>query len=99
MSINALGYVALRALGPKVGLALAGLFSGFVSSTATIGAMGLAAIAYAALFTLRSVRETPDGKPPAGRPFDPKAVLLFVLVVGLALVISAALSQWLGDRG
>jgi len=40
MAINALGYIALRALGPKTGLALAGLFSGFVSSTATIGAMG-----------------------------------------------------------
>lgn len=40
MAINALGYVALRALGPKTGLSLAGLLSGFVSSTATIGAMG-----------------------------------------------------------
>jgi uncharacterized membrane protein (DUF4010 family) len=40
MAINGLGYIAVRALGAKVGLALAGLFSGFVSSTATIGAMG-----------------------------------------------------------
>lgn len=40
MAINAAGYVALRALGPKTGLSLAGLLSGFVSSTATIGAMG-----------------------------------------------------------
>jgi uncharacterized membrane protein (DUF4010 family) len=62
-------------------------------------AAGLAAIAYAALFTWRSVRETTDSEPPAGRPFDPKTVVIFVLVVGLALVISAVLSQWLGDRG
>lgn len=40
MAINGLGYIAVRALGANVGLALAGLFSGFVSSTATIGAMG-----------------------------------------------------------
>ncbi|HSN72096.1 MAG TPA: DUF4010 domain-containing protein, partial [Steroidobacteraceae bacterium] len=40
MAINALGYVALRSIGPRIGLALAGFFSGFVSSTAMIGAMG-----------------------------------------------------------
>jgi uncharacterized membrane protein (DUF4010 family) len=40
MAINGVGYIALRVLGPKIGLALAGFFSGFVSSTATIGAMG-----------------------------------------------------------
>ena len=133
MAINGLGYIAVRALGAKVGLALAGLFSGFVSSTATIGAMGsrtkahpelhrsavagaaassiatvvqlaivvglvsmptleallpslvlsgLAATAYAGLFTLRSVRETTQQDLPAGRPFSPKTALLFVLVVG-----------------
>jgi uncharacterized membrane protein (DUF4010 family) len=150
MAINGLGYIALRTLGPKVGLALAGLFSGFVSSTATIGAMGsrtkkqpelhrgavagaaassvatiaqlaivvglvsmptlqiltpaliaagIAAVLYAALFTLRSVRETTQREQPAGRPFDPKTALLFVLVVGLTLLISTALTQWLGDNG
>jgi uncharacterized membrane protein (DUF4010 family) len=36
---------------------------------------------------------------PAGRPFSPKTALLFVLVVGLALGISTALTYWLGDRG
>lgn len=40
MAINAAGYVALRALGPSAGLALAGFVGGFVSSTATIAAMG-----------------------------------------------------------
>ena len=150
MAINGLGYIALRTLGPKVGLALAGLFSGFVSSTATIGAMGsrskkqpelhrgavagaaassvatvvqlaivvglvsiptlqmlvpslvaagAAAILYAAVFTLRSVRETTQREQEVGRPFDPKTAVVFVLVVGLTLLISALLTQWLGNSG
>ena len=150
MAINGLGYIAVRALGAKVGLALAGLFSGFVSSTATIGAMGsrakarvelrgsavagaaassvatvvqlaivvglvsmptlqmllpslllagLTAVGYAGLFTLRSVRETTQADIAPGRPFSPKTALLFVLVVGAALAISTALTQWLGDSG
>lgn len=40
MAINALGYVAQRALGTRLGLPLSGFASGFVSATATIGAMG-----------------------------------------------------------
>jgi uncharacterized membrane protein (DUF4010 family) len=39
MAIGGLGYVALRVLGPKRGLPLAGLIGGFVSSTATVAAM------------------------------------------------------------
>jgi uncharacterized membrane protein (DUF4010 family) len=150
MAINGLGYIAVRALGAKVGLPLAGLFSGFVSSTATIGAMGsrsqarselrggavagaaassvatvvqlaivvglvsmptlevlvpslvlsgLAAVGYAGLFTLRSVRETTQTDIAPGRPFSPKTALLFVLVVGAALAISTALTNWLGGNG
>jgi uncharacterized membrane protein (DUF4010 family) len=150
MAINALGYIALRALGPKTGLSIAGLLSGFVSSTATIGAMGartksnpelqkgavagaaassvatviqltimvglvstptlrilapsllasgLAAVIYAGFFALRSFREASHSQAPKGRPFDPKTAIVFVLIVGLTLVISAALTQWLGDRG
>jgi len=40
MGLQAAGYVALRAAGPRLGLALSGLASGFVSSTATIAALG-----------------------------------------------------------
>ncbi len=40
MAVQALGYVALRVIGPRYGLLLAGLLGGFVSSTATIGIMG-----------------------------------------------------------
>jgi uncharacterized membrane protein (DUF4010 family) len=62
MSISAVGYIALRGLGPRFGLPLAGLASGFVSSSATIGSMGAraaqepallrAAVAGAALSTV-----------------------------------------------
>ncbi len=40
MTISAAGHIAVRLVGPKFGLPLAGLASGFVSSAATIGAMG-----------------------------------------------------------
>jgi uncharacterized membrane protein (DUF4010 family) len=40
MALNAFGYVALRMLGANRGLVLAGLLGGFVSSAATIAAMG-----------------------------------------------------------
>jgi len=40
MAVGALGHVAQRLLGPGIGLAAAGLASGFVSSIATIGSMG-----------------------------------------------------------
>jgi len=40
MAISASGYVFLRLLGPRLGLPLSGFASGFVSSAATIGAMG-----------------------------------------------------------
>src|ERR1700716_1585496 len=37
MAVSALGYVAVRVVGPRYGLPLAGLASGFISSSATIG--------------------------------------------------------------
>lgn len=40
MAISAVGYIALRSFGARFGLPIAGLASGFISSTATIGAMG-----------------------------------------------------------
>ena len=40
MALSSAGYIALRTLGPRLGLALAGLVGGFVSSTATIAALG-----------------------------------------------------------
>src|SRR5882724_13034860 len=40
MAVGALGHVAVRVVGPRYGLPLAGLASGFISSSATIGTMG-----------------------------------------------------------
>ncbi len=40
MALQAAGHIALRALGPRRGPLAAGFFSGFVSSTATIAALG-----------------------------------------------------------
>jgi uncharacterized membrane protein (DUF4010 family) len=44
MAISAAGYVAVRLLGARFGLPAAGFASGFISSTATIGAMGMRAL-------------------------------------------------------
>jgi uncharacterized membrane protein (DUF4010 family) len=65
MAISAAGYVAVRMLGARFGLPIAGLASGFISSTATIGAMGArvakatdilaAAVAGAVLSTIATV--------------------------------------------
>lgn len=65
MTISATGYVAVRLLGSRFGLPLAGLASGFISSTATIGAMGAraaktadvraAAVAGAVLSTIATI--------------------------------------------
>ena len=65
MAIGAAGHLAVRILGPRVGLPIAGLASGFISSTATIAAMGAraakttdvltAAVAAAVLSTIATI--------------------------------------------
>jgi len=40
MALQAVGYIALRMFGARLGLAMSGLVAGFVSSTATIAALG-----------------------------------------------------------
>jgi len=40
MAMGSASYIALRAFGSRLGLALAGLMGGFISATATIGTMG-----------------------------------------------------------
>ena len=65
MAISAAGYLAVRVLGARFGLPIAGLASGFISSTATIGAMGAraattravlaAAVAGAVLSTIATI--------------------------------------------
>ena len=155
MAVSALGYVATRALGPRYGLPLAGFAAGFVSSTATIHAMGVrtaqqpaqtagavagavlssvatliqlavvvtavhppllqalmwplllgsaAACGYGLLFFPYAARpteetQTPSQKQALGRAFDLKTALVFATLVGAVLLLSAALSSWLGERG
>lgn len=155
MAVSALGYVATRALGPRYGLPLAGFASGFISSTATIHAMGVrmakqpaqtagavagavlssvatliqlavvvAAVHPALLQTLMwplllgsaaaggygllffpyatpSVAQThaPSPQQELGRAFDLKTASVFATIVGAVLLLSAALSTWMGERG
>ncbi len=65
IAISAAGYLAVRMVGSRFGLPIAGLASGFISSTATIGAMGAraakttavlaAAVAGAVLSTIATI--------------------------------------------
>ena len=65
MAISAVGYIAVRMLGARFELPIAGLASGFISSTATIGTMGsrvaktadvlAAAVAGAVLSTIATI--------------------------------------------
>jgi uncharacterized membrane protein (DUF4010 family) len=50
LAINAFGYVAQRVFGTRLGLPMAGFFGGFVSSSATIAAMGARTIERPTLF-------------------------------------------------
>ena len=49
MTISGAGYIAVRTVGARFGLPIAGLASGFISSTATIGAMGARVVTMKAL--------------------------------------------------
>jgi uncharacterized membrane protein (DUF4010 family) len=155
MAVSACAYMATRALGPRYGLPLAGLASGFISSTATIHAMGKratgpgaqadgavagavlssvatiaqlavvlatlqpalldaltwplllgggAACAYSLLFFPRrpAAADGAHAQPEPqefGRAFDLKTALTFAALVSVMLLVSAALSTWLGQRG
>ena len=150
MAIGAAGHIALRILGPRYGLAVAGFASGFVSSAATIGSMGerarqtpvllgpavagavlstvatvvqmtallaatsldalralalpllfagVVAVAYGALFMLRTDNQpVPEGGDP-GRAFSFRTALLFALTVTGVMFVSAAIVAWLGAAG
>jgi uncharacterized membrane protein (DUF4010 family) len=77
MSISAGGYIAVRLLGPRFGLPIAGLASGFVSSTATIAAMGTRA----------------RQQPALARPAAAGAVLSTVATILQLTVVLAATSR------
>jgi uncharacterized membrane protein (DUF4010 family) len=150
MAINGLGYVALRMIGVRWGLPLAGLLGGFVSSSAVIAAMGqraraepslrqpavaaaasssvatvallaavvatanpsalatlwlalaaMAAVAVAAgvVYGLHASRVTPSPPPSLGRAFQPRAALLFALLLTVMLFTIALLQRVFGASG
>jgi uncharacterized membrane protein (DUF4010 family) len=90
MSVSSLGYLALRAFGSRVGLAIAGLAGGFVSSTATIAAMA------------ERARRTPSVAATAASAglmsnvatIIQLAVVLAALSPPLVALAAAALSSW-----
>jgi uncharacterized membrane protein (DUF4010 family) len=85
MVVGALGYVAVRVVGPRYGLPLAGLASGFISSSATIGAMGA-----------RSARE-PDLMLPAvaGAVLSSVATIAQLVILIGATSVAALQALWL----
>jgi uncharacterized membrane protein (DUF4010 family) len=104
MAINAAGYIAIRAIGPRLGLPLTGLVGGLVSSSATIAGMGHRARASPTL-----VRACAAG----GMASNLSTVALFVVIfaaadrmllakLALPLALSGAAvlawSAWLGAR-
>lgn len=150
MAIGAAGHIALRLLGQRYGLAIAGFASGFVSSAATISNMGAraqqtpalmapavagavlstvatvvqltvllaatsletlralalplacagaVAVAYGAMFMLRTANlpAPADGAP--GRAFSFRTALLFAATITGVMFISAAIVAWLGPAG
>lgn len=150
MLISALGHIALRLLGGRLGLPLTGLISGFVSSLATIGAMGervrenptlrdaavsgailsnlatiiqlavlilaispaaLSALAaplvfggvsiavYGFLFTWHSFNSRREEIKKFGQLVSVKTALMLAVTIGLVLIVSAMLQDWLGQTG
>ena len=84
MALQAAGYVASRAAGPRLGLALSGLATGFVSSTGTIAALGARA------------REKPELRTSciAGALFSTVATVMLLGVVVLAVYPPALSFLW-----
>jgi len=83
MAVQAVGHVALRLFGARLGMPLSGLVSGFVSSTATIAAMGARAARHP---ELRSACV-------AGAWFSTVSTALQVML--MALVLYPASLRWL----
>jgi uncharacterized membrane protein (DUF4010 family) len=103
MAINAVGHVALRAFGANLGLALAGLAGGFVSSAATIAGMGTRARAQpglmpacvsAALLSNVSTVVLMTIILAAMSPTLLRVAALPLLAAGIVAVAAALLSSW-----
>jgi uncharacterized membrane protein (DUF4010 family) len=85
LSINALGYVSRRTLGPEVGLAIA--------------AMGVIAAVYGLMFGFAAKGVRSAAEPVSGRAFEPKFAILFACAFAFMLLIAALLQLFLGASG
>ena len=93
--LQAAGHVALRLFGARAGIALSGLFSGFVSSTATVAAMGVrarsdpaqraVALAFGAL-RARGAAAVPSPEAAAHGPLRVREAALLALLLGAVTV-------------
>jgi uncharacterized membrane protein (DUF4010 family) len=84
LAIQAAGHVALRWLGPRGGLLLSGLVSGFVSSTATVASFGSRARSHPDQMTMLA----------GGAALSSVATWLQALVMSSVLSPGAALAIW-----
>lgn len=84
MAISALGHVALRLVGNRWGLAVAGFFAGYVSSTAAVAGFG------------QRVRETPALRSPAVGAAMLANLASLSLFVPILLAVSPALLPQVG---
>lgn len=84
MAISALGHVALRLVGNRWGLAVAGFFAGYVSSTAAVAGFG------------QRVRETPALRSPAVGAAMLANLASLSLFVPILLAVSPALLSQVG---
>jgi uncharacterized membrane protein (DUF4010 family) len=104
LGINALGHVALRALGPDRGLPVAGFFGGFISSVATIGAMGAKARAAPGLLDIAAAAALCSSVATAAQVVlvvsvaNPSLVKGWLLPAALMAAIPAAAAGWLWRR-
>ncbi len=100
MALQAAGYIAIRASGPRWGLALSGLVAGFVTSTGTIAALGarartdpalrIACVAGALFSTVATVVllgiVVLTVYPPALRSLAPSLLVALAVIATLALI-------------
>jgi uncharacterized membrane protein (DUF4010 family) len=84
LMMNAVGYLALRTLGPSRGLPVASFFGGFISSTATIGVLGS-----------RAAREPQKTLLSAGSAMASSVATPIQLLVLLAAVDPALFVRWM----
>src|SRR5216683_1279833 len=94
MAVSALGYIAVRLLGARYGLPLAGLAAGFISSIATIDAMGararkepellMPAVAGAVLSSIATIVQL---------------AILIAAILAVVLLVAAAAQDWFGEAG